>query len=263
MADDRFLRRALHKEKTSLGEVDVPVLYRELTAFNALFPVDYALAHELLVKTPLEPVRFATGSALAVLAFYDYRDCTLGPYREVGLAIAATPLTAPRPLLPAVQVLRSPAHSTISYWIVDLPVTTALADVAGRELGGFPKFVAMIDVEADADRFTGRVREPRSDEPILTLEGTLGTTLPLPAEGQAVFTQRDETLLRSTFEQKGTMRVGFGRGLTVKVGDVSHPMAEHLRLLRLGGAHPLAFQYGAKLRGVLDVPHAPRHAMAA
>lgn len=263
MADDRFLRRVTRKEKTSLGEVDVPVLYRELTAFNALFPVEYALAHELLVKTPLEPVRFSTGHALAVLAIFDYRDCTLGAYREVGLAIAATPLTARRPILPTLEVFRGPEHSAIGYWIVDLPVTTAIADVAGRELAGYPKFVARIDLQHDDDRFTSVVREPRDDTPIVTLDGQLGTMLPLPAEGQVVYTQHEGELLRSTFELKGIMRVGFGRAVTVMVGDVSHPMAEHLRWLRLSNAHPLAFQYGAKLRGVLTTPELPKHAMAA
>ena len=61
----------------------------------------------------------------------EYRKTDIGPYNEVGLTVLAL---APGDPIPA-------------NYVVDLPVTTAVANRAGREIWGYNKFVAAIDVK--------------------------------------------------------------------------------------------------------------------
>src|SRR6266540_4102240 len=113
MAMDRFLDRPRSPVTTSQGVVELPVLYRDLSSLLAFFRVQHARAAEVLSSTPFMPVRFPTGFAVAGLAMFDYRDCTLGAYRECALTVAAVPRSRTTPTVPMLDLLRPAAHRSV------------------------------------------------------------------------------------------------------------------------------------------------------
>lgn len=252
MALDSFFDRPMTRVVTSAGDSELPVLYRDASAVFAFFRVDAARAAELLGHVPLEPVRLGRRSAIAAVAAYDYRDTSIGPYRELGVALAAVPRHATTPALPLVHLLRARTHEDVGWHVIDLPVTTAIADVGGRELYGFPKFVTEVAVEV-TNGIHVAVNAPAGEEPILGLEGEGGPGLVVPAMDLVMYTLRNGELIRSLVEQRGWMHTGLGRGVALHVGAAEHPMAERLRALGLDGDRPFATQVCRHLRLVLGV----------
>jgi len=237
MAHDRFLDRPRRPATTSQGTVELPVLYRDLSSLLAFFRVEYALADKVLAETPLKPIRFPTGFAIAGIALFDYLDCTLGPYRECAVTVAVVPRGLAMPAVPLLDLLRPASQRGIGFHILDLPVTTALADAAGRELWGMPKFVTAIDLDLGSDRVRGAVEAPGGGEPILVLEGTPGRGFVLPALDYVIYSMRGGESLRTMLNSKGRMHTSLGGDLRVKVGS-SSPMSSHLAALGLDGARP-------------------------
>jgi len=237
MDHDRFLDRPRRPFATSQGTVELPVLYRDLSSLLAFFRVEHRLADEVLAATPFKPIRFPTGFAVAGLALFDYRDCTLGPYRECAVTVAVVPRGVPTPAVPLLDLLRPAAHRGIGFHILDLPVTTALSCAAGRELWGMSKFVTTIDLSLDSERLRGAVEAPGGGEPILVVEGSPGRGFVLPALDYVVYSARGGETLRTMLHSRGRMHTSLGGDLTVKVG-ASSPMSSHLAALGLDGAHP-------------------------
>ena len=123
---------------TSEGQVELPIKYYDVTNVLALFVGDRAGAEKLLVNTGLE-LAFGRGAKTLVgLSFYEYRHTTVGTYNEVGVALFCVP-PGRRPSLWRVAELYAPlSWRSVGAYVVDLPVTTAAADAAGRELWGYP-----------------------------------------------------------------------------------------------------------------------------
>jgi hypothetical protein len=135
--------------------------------------------------------------------------------------------------------------------VLDLPVTSPLADAAGRELWGFPKFVTEIDLDVAHDEVMAVVQAPIGEEPILVLSGRLGLDLTLDAMDLVLYTPGPNEVLRTIVEARGPMHTGFGRGLTLRVGRAAHPMADRLLALGLDEARPFAVQVCREYRAVL------------
>ncbi|HEY6098020.1 MAG TPA: acetoacetate decarboxylase family protein, partial [Anaeromyxobacter sp.] len=166
MASD-FLKVPTAETQTSLGPVKLPVLYSDGASLLAFFWVDAAKAARQLEGTGLEPARFPGGRALHGLAFYDYRETAIGPYHEVGSALAVQPVGQAASML---DLFRPPAGRRLGFRILDLPVSTSIANAAGREIWGYPKFVTDLPQRYDPGAFSGAVMAPGGGE-ILRLEG--------------------------------------------------------------------------------------------
>jgi hypothetical protein len=234
-----------------VGEVELPVVYRDASAVYAFFRLDLDRAAEVLAGTPLTPAPFARGTALAVVAAYDYRDTSVGPYREVGSALAVVPRGVAIPTLPLFHLLRAPVRGDLGWHVLDLPVTGELANVGGRELWGFPKFTTSIDVRVTEGALRVVVEAPTGEEPILTLAGRAGPGLPLGAPDLVFYTVRSGALLRTLVEARGRFHTGLGRWITLEVGGQEHPMARRLAALGLHGARPSAVQVCRRYQAIL------------
>jgi hypothetical protein len=238
MTADPFFAVPRATRVTSQGPVELPILYHDATNVVALFAVDAARARQLLDGTGLAPLPLARGRALAAVSFYEYRDTTVGAYNEVGVALFVLPDGEPASPWRWTDLLRAPSSRRLGAWVVDLPVTTAVADAAGRELWGYPKFVTRIPFEHAGRTIDGRVLDP-SGSTICTLAGRAGLGVPAPPLSLMTYTRLDGRLLRTHIDVRG--RVTLHRSGTVRftVGESHHPMAERLRRLGLGAARPL------------------------
>jgi hypothetical protein len=253
MAQDRFFEHPRIKAPTSQGDIELPVLYRDASAFLAFFSIDRRRAADALSSTPYAPVQFGTGFALGGLGFFDYRDCALGPYRECALVVVSAPRAAKPPALPVLDMLRGVNHRALGYYVLDLPVTTGLADVAGRELWGLPKFVTTIDFELGRDAARCAVHAPGGGEPIVVVAGKTGHGLTLPAMSMVVDSVVHGEPTRTVVDVRGRMRTSLGGGIEVKVGSGS-PMASRIAALGLRGARPVVVQACDHAQFVLHGP---------
>lgn len=116
-----------------------------------------------LIRTPLE------GLTVAGLTFAKYRGGTLEPYNEVYLEVPCLYKGQPYSYIPAMYV------------------TTDQAMAAGRELLGFPKKLATIELDALGTQFTGRLsRQGVQVASISFNQGKMLFSVPLPAKEKVV-----------------------------------------------------------------------------
>jgi hypothetical protein len=224
---------------TSAGPVELPILYHEVSNLLAVFRAPRRAALELLAGTGLVPALGVGDRALVALSFYDYRRTSIGPYREVGVAAFVRPAGAPAPRLAIADLYRPLGARVIGVHVLDLPVTTAAACAAGRELWGYPKFITEIAFALEDRYFEGVVADPDGAAPIASLAGRLGRGVPAPPMSVVTFSSRHDELVRTHIHVRGVVRARGPGELRLAVGASRHPMAERLRALGLDGARPL------------------------
>ncbi len=241
--------------RTSQGAVSLPILYYNSASVIASFLVDpertVGLLPETLVATQVFP-----GKTLVSVAFFHYVDSSVGPYHEMGLAIAARPRAELGFPATAWQPLRSPLPSM---YILDLPVTTAMANAAGREIWGYPKIVVPIDFQLRAGEIDCAVYDSGASRRLCHLHGRAGFGLPLPAPNLITLTCLDGRLLRTLIDMRGrVIHAGVG-SLRLDCEANDHPLSQHLCQLGLHTRPPLLVQYGQGLQARLPAGEAIEH----
>lgn len=235
---DPFLAAPQTAHDTSAGLVDLPILYHDATNVVALFSADQSGAERLLADTGLRPALTLRGRALVALSFYEYRHTSVGPYDEVGTAIFAVRDDEPAPLLGPLDLYRPPRRRRLGVWVVDLPVTTGMANAAGREIWGYPKFVTRIDFLRSGPRFSCAVAAPEGGSALCALEGTMGRGVAAPPLSVMTYSALRGALIRTTIDVRGPTRAHAPGSLRLDVGPSRHRMAENLRALGLERATP-------------------------
>lgn len=238
---------------TSEGLVAMPILYRDVSALTAMFRVPVERVAPLLEGSGLQAVPALGADALVVLAWFEYRDCTIGPYNEVGLAALVVPQGQSPSRLAVLDMFRPLPCRQAGMHILDLPVTSAMACAAGRELWGFPKFITPIPWTVRAGRFEGRVQDPRSRQTICEMAGTLGPGVPMPSGDILLYGRFHGELIRTRVEVRTRQMAHRGAGLTLSVGASHHAMASRLRALGLDGASPMMVQRTSRFQSRLHL----------
>src|SRR4029078_12374682 len=98
-----------------------------------------------------------------------------------------------------------------------------LAHRAGREIWGYNKFVAPIDVQRSGKKFSSRLRDP-DNLPILTLDGTRAASLPMQPVDIPTFSLLGDRVIRTVIRRMTPFQVSGGEGFVLKVGKSEHPM---------------------------------------
>jgi len=215
-------------------ECRLPIRYFDNRGLIATFLTDMDRASELLKGTGLQAVPQEHGKAVTLVGCFEYRKTDLGPYNEVGLVVLAV---APGDPIPANYVL-------------NLPVDTAVANCAGREIWGYNKFVATIDIQCDRTRFSTTLRDPENAT-IGALEGRRGASVPLPPADIFTFSLLEGKLIKTLIRMPTPFHAGSGDSFVFKVGTSRHPMANNLRTLALDGARPVLVQYADPFQAML------------
>lgn len=227
----------------SEGPVELPILYFDNSTLIALFWVDHARA-AAQVADGLQAVRFGNGKALIALALYEYRTTSIADYHEAGVAIAVVPQGVQQPTWPLLSLFRSLDKNPVGFYVIDLPVTTAAACAAGREIWGYPKFITPIDFSLQGGRFDGAVTDPTDGNPMLTVRGKAGLTVPGPLMDLVLYSPHQGQMLRTLVNTRGGARLGLAGSIMLEVSNSSqHPMAQHLVALGLRHAQPAFVSY--------------------
>jgi hypothetical protein len=236
---DLFFQYPRTAVTTTEGAVDLPILYYDNSVLMALFRVDYDQAQTLVAEQGLEAVRFAGGKALAGIAMYQYRETSIADYNEVGLAVAAVPPGTRLPTFPLLSMLNRLDKAPVGFAILDLPVTTAAACAAGRELWGYPKFVTPIGFSLQGKRFEGTVTAPDTGRDLLRLTGQVGLGVPGPLLDLVLYSPLQGQMLRTLVNTRGGAQICLPGSMRLEVSqDSTHPMAQRLRALGLSQARP-------------------------
>ena len=228
---DLTLQRRVLSDGT---ECSLPIRYFDVQCLVATFLTELDRATEILAGTGLRAVPQEDGKAVVVVYCIEYRKTDLGPYNEVGLTILAA---APGDPVPASYVL-------------NLPVTTVVANRAGHEIWGYNKFVAPIDVNSDGKKFSTILRDPEN-KMICTFEGRRGSSVPAPPTDILTFTLFKGRTIKTLIRVLTPFHASSGEGFVFKVGVSRHSMANNLRILALDGARPVLIQYADPFQALL------------
>lgn len=237
--------------RTSKGNVGLPIIYNDGSALLAYFTVEQRKVAAALPGW-LQPAFTHMGRTVVSMAFFDYRDTSVGSYLEVAIAVPVVDKGDVVPLLPERELFQPPADRHVGFHILHLPVTTEIANASGRELWGFPKFVTPIEFHVAGAQVRARVTDP--DDPlqdILAFDGTLLQGITMPTFDMLLFSRRKHTYLRTQIDIHSDFAIGIGMGLKLRVGTSQHAMANTLRDLGLNNAKPFLLQYSAHFRALL------------
>jgi hypothetical protein len=215
-------------------ECPLPIRYFDVQCLVATYLTDLDRAAGLLKSTGLQAVSQEDGKAVVLLYCIEYRITDIGPYNEVGLTVLAA---APGDPIPA-------------NYVVNLPVTTAVASRAGREIWGYNKFVAAIDVKSDGKNFSTILRDTDA-EMIGSLEGRRGASVPTPPTDILTFTLHQGRLIKTVIRVLTPSSSSSGEDFVFKIGTSSHPMTSNLRTVALDGARPVLVHYTDPFQALL------------
>ena len=221
------------------AECFLPIRYFDVQCLVATFLTAPDRASELLAGSSLQVVLQEDGRAVVDLYCIEYRKTDIGPYNEVGLTVRAT----------------APGDPIAASYVAHLPVTTEIANQAGREIWGYNKFVAAIDVKSEGKTFSTVLRD--SDHEVIgALEGTRVASIPAPAADILTFSLHHGRLIKTAIRVLTPSLASSGDSFTFKVGASRHPMTSSLRTVGLDGARPVLIHYTDPFQALLFPGHA-------
>ena len=236
--NDPFFQLPRTQKKTKQGAVDLPMFFLDTSNLIAVFKADQTGVNNLLEGTGLKSALSVGRKPLVFISFYEYRDSTVGAYNEVGIAIPVIPESVKKPANGFRDILRATDECQIGWHIINLPVTTEVANAAGREIWGYPKFVTQIPFALTKRTFNSAVKGPDTGV-ILSLNGKLNFGIKAPALSGVTYSHLNGKILRSSVNARGDYKAYLAHNLRLSVGDSGHEMAENLRVLGLRNSRPM------------------------
>jgi hypothetical protein len=232
--------------------VGLPVEVRRAAQWGVQYLVPAGAAQRVVDPTGLEVTGPLPGRAMLALAVCRYDDTDLDPYHEVAVSFVVRRHDVPRGASTA-RRLREFASGDIGAYIHRLPVDQEFSCAAGRDVWGFPKWVATIDIdepEPGTTRGTGTtVRLVDEGAHVLTVTLASGGPIKLPSQAPPSYSFRDGVLRRTGWTMSTEGVTGRFGGATLVLGD--HPMAEELRALGLP-KRALFTSHAAQMRASFD-----------
>jgi hypothetical protein len=225
----------------SSGETfETPVKYWQSQGVAALFWVDFDSANQLVSE--MQVVRFPQNRALLTVGFFDYKQTTIRPYKEVGVFITVMPKGVEPPQYPILGAILPSAQRIVGQHTINLPVTTELARRAGIEKAGMPKFVTDIDFSLTQQKFVGVVHDPQGGkESLVSMQGEFGALVPAPWPDMVILHKFQNRPFRVIFEfaqdklgylsTSGTFALNWSK-------TSEHAMAKNLTALKLQDTRP-------------------------
>ena len=111
----------------------VPIRYRKLDMFFAVYTADRLKVLAALPSPRLKPIPVWPGRVLVALNAFNYLDTDVGAYGEFSVGFPCT--------------CSHQGRTRFGVYVHRLPVTTEVARVAGIEVWGYPKFIAEMQFE--------------------------------------------------------------------------------------------------------------------
>jgi hypothetical protein len=184
-------------------ELTFPIEVRAARSWAAQFLVDPAAAQKLIDHSGLRIAR-VFGRGLLTLAFVRYDDSDLGSYNEFGVIFLVG------------------ARRGFGVYVHRLPVNKEFTLAAGREIWGYPKTMADIDIDERGRTTACSLKVDGAD--VLELTVRRGV-LPAPQPTLPTYTNLNGVLRVTSWQMQGRARMRLG-GAKTRLGK--HPIAEEL-----------------------------------
>ena len=230
---------------TSQGEIELPVLYFDVSVRQLNFWVDYDKALPKLEGTGLEPISFSKGKTIVSLVFYNYRRTSISAYEELALAITARPKSPKNKTAGVMTIFGIPLiRGVLSAYVLELPVTTDIARTGGREIWGYPKFVTELPFKFSQTGFEFGALDPASGESIISIKADLSKGKGMAARGfdLVTYSNLNDLILKTVVNVDVKYRTYLNSPAELKVGPAKHRMSDNLRDLGLDQIPPFVIQ---------------------
>jgi hypothetical protein len=225
-------------------QIKAPVFYRDFMSLSVSVFIPLKTAESILPSKRLKPYRVLPGKTILMISAYQYRDCDIGPYNEVGITI---PVSIDTKLPLFTGSLRKPPAEPMAYFH-SLPVSTEIARAVGAEFAGYPKFVADIDISEIDDWMVCELAV--KGQTILTLKGRKLPLRRTPRSRVYPITVKDGRILRSEFVLSECAAGASTDRRDAELTFGSHPMAEELKGMNPGAVKLV--RYCPEIRGILS-----------
>jgi hypothetical protein len=227
---------------TSAGSCDLPILYRDGAVLGLMYRVAPELVEPLIPdRDTFEPFTLM-GKAIVQLVVFEYRDTSIGPYNEVALAVEIQRRgSSPSTWGALVDARSQPDYGST---FLNLPVTTAAACAAGREIWGYLKYV----VEIDTSFTTEKVHAVQRGE----FELEVGPASWLETDGIpfVLMSRKDGRTVRTIVETGHRLKWGGAGSVKLKLLGAG-PTADNLRALGLDAKTPSFVWRSYAMRSIL------------
>ncbi len=240
---------------TSEGDLELPILYFDVSVRQLNFWVEYQKALPKLEGTGLEPIRFSNGKTIVSMVFYNYRHTTVSSYEELGLAITAEPQSPKNKTRRLMNIFGIPViNGVISAYVLELPVTTDIARAGGREIWGYPKFVTSLPFKFSETGFEFSALDPDSGQSIVSVKVDLGKAKGINARGfdLVTYSNLNDWILKTVVNVDVKYKTYLNRPAEIKIGPAKHRMTDNLRDLGLNSAQPFVIQTTDAFRSRLN-----------
>ena len=232
----------------NLGELPfkLPVFYYDTTTIIAIYTASTAKVKELLPLPQMNPIELSPGKCLVAFTAFEYRETDINPYNEFAIAFL---VTYDKPQIPFLTSALQMYRRRMTAYVWHLPVTTEIARVGGVELYGYPKFIADIEFEKEADHITCHLSEDANK--ILSLRGKV---LPV-ARGKnsriITYSNIDDIPLVTNIHinQLEFAESRDKQAATLEIGS-DHSISEDLQKIGLS-ATPVQYQYSPLNQAIL------------
>jgi hypothetical protein len=205
-------------------QVAVPVEVRSAKMIGGTFTAPFTATRSLIAYSGLVPTKVAGTLAICMVSAVQYTDSDLGPYNEIALAIAVEdPVDGP-------SSAAGVAAGNVTTFIHRLPVNQEFTCAAGRDIWGFPKWVADISFQERPGKSVALMLDGGEQALALAVDTRFAVPMPASEMEMTCYSFRDGVLRRTpwTMRMAGTrMRPG---GVSVEVGE-RNQLADDLRAL--------------------------------
>lgn len=195
----------------------------------------------------LHPLRLPHGRAVIVIAAYNYRDTTIGPYGEIPVVIPVVFNAKKGPFSSLIPLLRESSYPNFGVLVQHLPVTKVIARDAGRGEWGYTKFVADMTFRVTPEYFHCTMNEKETH--ILDLHVPRKGIRMTDKRPLTTYSVKEGQLIKTVIRQYGIKRVGLlPQDAFVTYGN--HPMANSIKALDIS-KKPFMSMYYTERSGIL------------
>jgi len=239
MQIDPFFQVPQHAVMTSLGEAQLPLLFKEGDYSIFLFVVSKRKVESLLRGTGLRPAITFGNRTFAALVLGHYSITSYKPFRFASLAISAERQFGFRPTSPWKEIFSRADQRHTGFYFLNSLLDNQDMVTMGKEIWGFPHSFGDIQLAIENSRIRSHVECAHSRKTLFGLD-SLGLRLwRMSALEFTMFSVRGRQILRTLFNTRCTLDMSLPLQFRLRLGDSPHPIVQNLRLLGLDNRRPL------------------------
>jgi len=227
---------------TESGEVTLPLRSGDITLMMVPFPVKASRIRPL-IPDGLKPMSVA-GLSVCVIGCMEYRDLNIDPYNEVLLLV---PVRYPG-TLPS-EAGSGSVRERIGFHVAIIAVNSQVSLDVGRNVWGYPKFLADIEFEETEGK---RTCTWRAGEELIAFVSVRKKGIAFRYAGVLPdFSVLGNELVKNVLKTRFTMRIS--RGARAEFSFGPHPVGQKLAAL-IRVRRPLCGVYASGGKALLDLP---------